>query len=209
MDLDLKKNISGMDLPVIIKAHSHSLYEVVFLCIVIALFYWYILSPKKAEVSVQTTLLSQLQEQQKKWEDSRDQLKLLVQQLNNNKAQAIVLDEALPLNGKIINLHLLIEKLANDSGVTIGDISLTGSGDAVVAGDKALLANPYGPKRTLQKLTGAVYVVGTYPQLQALLQKLENYGRIMDITALDIQSAKDSQLSLKLIMNSYYFASAQ
>jgi len=188
---------------------THSLYEVVLLVIAIILFYIYVLAPKSRSLNEQKNQLAQLQNQQRQWEDSLKSLQKLALDLANGKTKIVNLDEALPLSDKSIDLNLLMRSLANDSGVTVGDITISGPGDAVVSGDKELLANPYGVKRTLQRLTASVFVIGTYQQLQTFLQKLENYGRVMDVTTVDISSAKDNLLSIKLGINSYYFAQGQ
>ncbi|HYV33500.1 MAG TPA: type 4a pilus biogenesis protein PilO, partial [Candidatus Limnocylindria bacterium] len=64
----------------------------------------------------------------------------------------------------------------------------------------------YAPTRSLQKLSGTVYVIGTFSQLEAFLRKLENSGRIIDVSDLAIDPGTDGNLNLRVSIASYYFA---
>jgi len=206
MDANLSKNLN-LGLPPQIKNARNSLVELVLLVVVCALFGWFVVLPKKAEVEAKKADLATIQGQESKMADKLAKLKTLVQTLQSSSLQTADLDQALPLDGKITRLKILIDSLANSSGVTVGDVSVSSSkADSVVAGDKGLLANPYGAARTLQKLSGSVYVIGTFDQLKAFLQKLETSARLLDVTELSMDGASDGSLNLKLTISAYYLA---
>ena len=134
-------------------------------------------------------------------------LKVMIANLKSSPDKIVKLDQALPLDGNVVRLKILIDAISAGSGVVVGDISVSSSkADAVVAGDKALLANPFGTTRTLQKLTGSIYVIGTFPQLKAFMEKLEASGRLVDVSDVSIDGASAGNLNLRLAFTSYYLA---
>jgi Tfp pilus assembly protein PilO len=116
------------------------------------------------------------------------------------------LDQAIPLNSNTIRLQLLIQSLAQSVGVAVGDINVTGDPSGVVAGDMALLANPYGVSRSVKTMSGTISVSGSFDQLQTFLKKLENSGRLIDVDSLAIDQGSSDGLNLKLTFKAYYLA---
>lgn len=206
MDPKLTKNIS-IGLPPQIKSARNFLIELVLLVVVCVLLGWFVVMPKNAELSLKQDQLAQVQSEQAKTADKLKQLKNIVQTIQANPQQINYLDQALPLDGKIVRFKIFMDALANSAGVVVGDVSVSsGKADETVAGDKTLLANPYGVSRSLQKLSGSVYVIGSFPQLKAFLQKLETSARILDVTDLSLDGAPDGSLNMKLSINAYYLA---
>jgi len=130
----------------------------------------------------------------------------MIQTLNSSSNQVADLDQALPLDGNTVNLQILINSLAQSVGVAVTDVEVSGQPNTVVAGDKALLSDPYGATRTLQTLAGNLSVTGSFAQLQAFLQKLETSARLIDVTDLEMDAAAGGNLSLRLGINAYYLA---
>lgn len=205
MDIGIQKNINiGLNLKS--SSPSSSIAEAILLLIVCVLFFWFIILPKQSAVNQQKVQLDSLSAQEAEFKANLETLNNLVSQLNSDKQDVSRLDQAIPLNGKTIDLQLLIQSFAQSSGVSVGSINVSGNTTAPVSGDKALINNPYGVTRTLQKLNGSVVVVGTFAQLKAFLQQLEKSGRIMDISSLNIDPASQGNLNMKVVLSAYYFA---
>ena len=208
MATTVSKNIN-IGLPPKPKSSNNTLFSVVLLLVVCGLFGFFIILPKKSAVAAKQSQLQQLKSQEALITTQAAQLNGLIASLQNHSQDVKELDASLPLNGKTFDLQLLLESLANESGVTVGSINLSGNGNEVLAGDTSLLEDPYSASRTLQTITGEVYVIGSFPQLLGFLQKIENSDRIMQVTSLEISSDDNngSSLSLKIDLNAYYFAS--
>ncbi len=187
-------------------SQRNSIMESVLMVAIIGLFWWFVVLPKKAEIATSQASLATLRGQESQMATTLKTLRQLVPQLNANQQQVQQLDEALPLDGNVIRLQLLVQSLAQSVGVSIDSITLSGQTDDVVSGDKSLLDNPYGAQRTLHTLSGSVSVVGSFDQLEAFLEKIENSGRIIDIDSLNITSSTKGELSLQIGVNSYYLA---
>jgi Tfp pilus assembly protein PilO len=198
-------NISKVEITSAPKTVQTSFIEVGILLVVIGLFYWFILSPKLQSLALAKEEQKQLQEKQANSAKELKTLQELVVQLDNNKEYVDKLDQALPLDNKALRLQMLLEYLAGTSGLTVGDVTASAKGDAILGGDKALLAQPFGQKRTVQKMKASVYVTGSFDQLQAFLKKLESSGRVLDITTIDIGPAQEGLLGLRVSIDSYYF----
>lgn len=184
----------------------NSLIEIILLVIVGALFVWFIILPKKAQVDAKKADLAKMQDEQSQVVDKLTALQKLSDILTAHPKEVSELDEAIPLDGKTLHLRALITTLAESVGVTVGTINVSGKGDALTAGNKILLANPFGVKRTAQKLSGSAFVIGSLNQIKAFLEKLETNGRIMDIVDLKIDSAPQGLFNLQVSLNAYYFA---
>jgi len=90
--------------------------------------------------------------------------------------------------------------------VTVGNINISSSPGGMVAGNTAVLANPYAAKRSLQTINGTIYVIGSFNQLQALLEKLETSGRLIDVNTLAIDQGSAGNLDMSLTFKAYYLA---
>lgn len=192
--------------PTVQKKYQHSLIEVVLLIVVIGLFLWFIVQPKKAELASQNEILSELQQEEAELSSNLTKLENLVEKLKANPKAVSQLDEALPLTNNTTRIHLLLEELASASGIVIGDINVIGENDAVVAGDTELLADPFAASRTLKVFNTGISLIGTYEQLVSFMQKIENNARIMEIVSLEFAGTDEGFLDLKLTLDIYYFA---
>ncbi len=200
---NLIKNFK-VSVPPQMKSVRSATVEVVLLVLVSGLFFWFLLWPKKAELDKTREDLSAAQTQQQKVSGQLASLQSLLKQLPSAAKQSAVLDQALPLDGKTLHLQILIDALAKSSGVTASNITVNGKGGVVISGDKQLLSNPYAAKRSLQNLTATASVTGNFDQLLAFLKKIENSGRIMDVTAVSMDSSPDGGLSMKVDLKAYF-----
>ena len=205
MDLNLSKNSSVNFQGKFKSSGSSAAVEITLLVLVSVLFSWFVILPKKAELQSREKELKTLQEQQSQIAGQLETLRRLVQDLKSNQSKVALLDQSLPLDGKILRLRFLIETLANTVGVTVSSVGIASKSD-LVSGDKALLANPFGTARTLQKLSGSVSVVGTFDQLEAFLKKLENSGRILDVGDLNLDANTSNNLNMRVTLSAYYLA---
>jgi Tfp pilus assembly protein PilO len=204
MPVNFSKNIS-MSLRPQDRPYRNSLFEVGLLIIISGLFFWFIVLPKKAEVDLKINDLATIQQRGSQASGQLDELKNLIGSLPSNTQNTAILDQAIPLDGNVIKLQLLIQSIAQSAGVTLGNVSISGNPNGAIAGDTALLANPYGVARKLKTLDGALYVIGSFNQLQALLQKLESSGRLIDIDNLAISQGSEGNLGLSINFKAYYF----
>jgi Tfp pilus assembly protein PilO len=188
------------------KPFRNALVEVTLLVVICGLFYWFVILPKQNQVNVKNTQLTQVSAEETKVSGNLVTLQNLVKSLKSDSQDISKLDQAIPLEGNAVRLQLLIQSLAASSGVTVGNISISGQPNAPVAGDKALLANPYVATRTLRTLSGTVFVIGNFSQLQNFLQQIETSGRLMDVTNLTISQDSQGQLDMQVTLNAYYLA---
>ncbi len=205
MDIGLHKNIN-IGISPKLASPNNPVVEIILLIIVGVLFFWFIILPKQSAVAEQKTQLDALKAQEVETSTNLLSLQNLVAQLNSDKQDVGYLDQAIPLRGDSINLQLLVQHLADANQVTVGSLNVAGGGNGPVAGDKALLNNPYGVPRVLQKLSGTVTVEGPFSQLKAFLLSLETSGRIIDISSISVDSSSKGNLNLRVIFTAYYFA---
>lgn len=204
MNLEFPKNIN-IGLPPQIKDSQNTLFEIVILIVVCGLFGWFVILPKRAEVDSRQGLLNKYSEENKKMRNTLDTLNALVREVKSHPSEIVKLDDAIPLEGKPTYLQILVQRLAESAGVTVQDVNVSGI-TGVVAGNAELVKNPFGTQRSLQKLSGAVYVLGNFPQLLSFLNKIETSGRVIQVSDVEIQGGQANNLSLKLVFDAYYFA---
>ena len=183
-----------------------TLLEFWILIIISVIFTWFVVLPKyhqlvsaKAEVETLTQESNKIAEQQAK-------LKAFISQLDTNSKELTILDEAFPLHPRTTWLYLLIENLANTTGVTLADLSVTNEKEGVVAADSSLIDKPFSLTRSVKKTIVNLQITGGMSQFVAFLSKLESSGRLMDIKSLDIKSSSDNLLDFSLTLEAYYFA---
>jgi len=207
MNINIQSNIiPKMQMPSVASAPSrNALVELVLLTIVIGLFTWFLVLPKKADLKIRTVAYDEVKKNYESIAGDVSTLKELNLKLENNKENIQKLDEALPLRERTVVTQLLFSKIAQTSGVVVGDINIASPGDEVAAGNKELIKNPYAPQRKLKILPVNISVNGTMSQLLDLIKKLEDYGRLMDITSITMSVEQENKLDLRLNLNTYYF----
>ncbi len=205
MNIEFPKNLN-MGLSPELKNSKNTLFEVALLAVVCALFTWFVILPKKAEVDAKAVELTKSNEQKDNIKGDLDTLTKLISDLKAHSADVSKLDDAIPLVGKTGNLQLLLGSLASAAGVTVNDINVTGNTTGIAAGDIPVLTKPFDQTRSLQKLDASVYVTGSFGQLEDFLKKVETSGRLLQVRALEISPAQQTDLGLKITLDAYYFA---
>lgn len=207
MSLNFAKDSSKTTILGSVKKASHTYGEVLLIVVVAGLFYGFLAKPKAADLSVQKQALAKLQSESKALGEDLDNLNSLVERLKavKNSGEIENLDESLPLEGKVISINRLIKIFAQESGVTLSNFLISGKNGYIVAGNIPLLQEPFGQKRSLQKLSGDITVLGSLEQITNFIKKIENSPRIVQITALEITGAKEGGLSSHLSIEIYYY----
>jgi Tfp pilus assembly protein PilO len=188
------------------QSSRNSLFEVGLLIVICVLFAWFIILPKRADLSQKNDDLAKLQQQQIQTDNQLAKLKTLVASLSSNSQNIAEMDQAIPLSGNVVRLQLLVQSLADSVGVTVGNINIAGDPTGLVSVDPALKADPYSVARTVKTMNGTLAVSGSFEQLETLLKKLESSGRLIDVTSMTIAQGDLGALSMSLEFKAYYFA---
>lgn len=205
MEINFAKQIPR---PLVIPASLRqrgSLFELLILVVVGILFFWFIISPKNSELSNQKSLVESLSAESAKLSDQQKELDSLIRQLDASSKDISKLDESLPLHPRTTWMYLLVESLVQSSGMAIGGLSVSNQEADIMAGNTALLAEPFSAQRVLKRVAVNLSVSGTFSQFQSFLEKVENSGRIFDIKTLDISSSSNELLDFRLSLDAYYF----
>ena len=207
MDLNLSfgKPVGISQMPKPTGGPRNYLIEAALLLVVSGLFVWFIILPKNAELSARNGDLANLETQRSQIQTQAEQLNKLIEKLKNSQAEIKNLDTALPLAHNAIQFEVLIRNMAESVNVKVGSLNLASKPEAVVAGDKALLTDPFAAKRSLQKLSGSIFVTGNLEQLLDFLKKLEKSGRFIGVTSVQMDSGSEGLLNLRLGIDIYYF----
>ncbi|MDE2311927.1 MAG: hypothetical protein KGJ93_02445 [Patescibacteria group bacterium] len=183
----------------------NAMVEIVLLLIVGVLFYWFIVSPKSAELAAKQSQNDEVQKQVQSVNTDIETLRNLSADLSQHDADISRLDQALPLSERQVRTEMLFDRLIQSSGIVVNNVNINTQSTAPVAGDKQLLADPYGQTRQLKPVNVAVSVSGTLDQLLDLITKFENYGRLIDIQSMSLGPGQDGQIAMQLNLVTYYF----
>ena len=205
MDIQLPTKVSKISFSANDNGHQYTIFEAVLLVIVGILFFMFILQPKRAELVAAQEREVKLEEQNRKVQKNKATLLSLIKELKNHPEQISELDEALPLESRITRYRIAIESLVANSGMKIGDVSIETGPDRPAAGNKGVLANPFGQVRKLQKFNTNITVAGTFEQFIGLLKKLETSGRVIDVNSIEVRSSKEDSLEFRITSQSYFY----
>jgi Tfp pilus assembly protein PilO len=192
-------------IPVPKKNQNNSIFELVLLVVVVALIYFFLVKPKQEELTAIKSQKITLASQHEKVEDDKNKLISLVDALQSNQDTIAKLDVALPLNSKITLMYIMFRKIAEHATVTVNDLTVNAKGDGLVAGDKALLADPFKKQRSLGKATVSMSVSGTFSAFQNFLKQMEENGRIIDVTSIEVASNGTETLQFQLNLETYFY----
>ncbi len=184
--------------------YHNSLFEVIVLLVVFLLLAFFVVKPKYNNTSVKSAELKESQEQYKKVETDLENMNNLISKLEKSKEEIALADQALPLHGRITALNLLIDNLVVSSGMKLASITSEDMGDAIVAGDKKLLEDPFGADRKLQLNQITVTVTGPVEQFRQLLKLIESNSRLMDIQTISISN--QDEILYKIKLKAYFYA---
>jgi hypothetical protein len=184
--------------------HRNSLFEVIVLFVAALLLLLFVVRPKYNMVQVKADELKTAQSQQQAIESDRKTMNDLIDKLDNSQADLALVDQALPLQGRVTSLDLLLDNLVLTSGMKLASINTDEGTSGIVAGDKKLLADPYGSDRKLQTILANVTVTGPIEQFRQLLKLIETNSRLMDIDTISI--SKQDEIIYKIRLKAYFYA---
>ena len=170
------------------KDFGNPVVQIVLLLIVLVLFSWFVLKPKIGQTLERRTEIKNAQLQLSNIEADQADLDRLVNDLNQASDKVAAIDEALPLEGRVSKVYLMIDSYVRSSGMSLAIISADNSTDIIAAGDKDALQNPYEPGRTLYTTTLTSSVTGTMEQFKNLLELIETSSRVLDVSSVEIVS---------------------
>ena len=188
------------------KTPQNKIVEAVLLLIIAILAYWFMIGPKRTAMEAVTTQAETLHKQETDLNTVKSKLNQAIADLKNHPKEVAEMDEALPLDNRVTKLYIVLNDLTQNSGMAVGNISVSYKGSSEMAGNKALLANPYGATRSVQKLTTSLTAVGSFDQFQALLEKIQNSGRLINITAVSVAAGQAGAFNFTLNLEAYYYA---
>ncbi len=207
MSLNFTKDVNKITILGSVKKASHTYGEVLLMIIVAGLFYGFLARPKAAELAGQKQTLGQLQNEYQALDGNLNALNELIDKLKAGKKTGEIekLDEAIPLDGKVFSFNNLLKILAKESGVTLGSFLISGTTGYIIAGNTPLLEQPFGQKRSLQKLPGDITAIGNLEQIINFIKKIEDSARIIQINSLEISGSQEDGVSLHMNIETYYY----
>jgi Tfp pilus assembly protein PilO len=186
------------------KDFGNPLIQIILLAVICSLFSWFILKPKYSETMANRSQLSAAEKQLEQITKDQADLKQLVSRLNSSTDQVALVDEALPLNGRISKANVLMESLVQASGMSMAQLTTSDSQKTISSGDKAKLANPFKAVRTLNTISMTLSLTGNLDQFRNLLELIETNGRVLDVESMDVTS-DDNGSKFRIIVNAYAF----
>jgi Tfp pilus assembly protein PilO len=172
---------------------------------VIVIFGWYMIMPKRTQIKEAEDILKVNLDEKSKLDGEVATLKALIEEMRTKQRQLGYLDEALPLDARITKLQILAEKIAGDSGVTLADSNFSPQEELVFGKTPEQQKDPYSQQYSLKTISGSLYVVGVYDQVKDFLKRVEQSGRVIDVTSVELLGNRENMLDLKLNVQSYYF----
>jgi Tfp pilus assembly protein PilO len=187
---------------------SGSVFEIVFLLVVILVAYFYLVSPKKDEYNTVRTQLATLKKKQETIEAQKSAFDRLVQQLDAEPDGVTALEQTLPLDSKPSRLYVLLENVMQSSGLTTGSVTIDSNSQTVVAGNKNGSKQQFSAEHKVQPSAITVSAVGTIDQLNSFLHVVETSTRLLEVTDLDVSQGRGDQLSFRVGMKAFSYADA-
>ena len=182
-----------------------TLFELLVLLVIGALFFWFVASPKAAKLSEQKNLAASLVAESGELGLQQKKLEGLIVQLKDSASDIGKLDEALPLHPRTTWMYLLVQSMVESTGMTVSSLSVSNAGDEFMAGSSAILVNPFSASRGLKRMGVNLATTGSFAQFQALLKKIESSSRLMDIKVLEMSASSDNLLDFRMAFDAYYF----
>ncbi len=184
-----------------------TIFEIVFLLIIIIIGYAYLVSPKATEYKKVRDNLQSLKEKQSKLNSQKQTFDTLVQELESSGPSVAILDDVLPLDPKPSKLYVLMDNLIQREGLTAGTVNVDMDSQTVVAGDKT----PDGTtaavaERKIKPISVTVSAIGTIDQLSGFLQLVESSSRLLQVNSLDLSQGRADQVIFKVGINAYTYA---
>lgn len=171
---------------------SNPMIQVVLLLIVLGLLSWFVVKPKLASTMANRTELKAAKARMDKVEADQQELNRLITAMKASSEDIALVDEALPLTGRVSKAYTLLNSLVQFSGMSLTLLNADDTSKVVAAGDKDELQNPYKPGRKLHTVTMTVSVSGNMEQFKSLLELIETNGRVLDVDTVNIIGGEES-----------------
>lgn len=178
--------------------------QAVLIVIILVLFSWFVVKPKLTSVNAARAELKSIEAKLSQTKGDEAQLNELLTKLHASADDVALVDEALPLSGRISKANVLMESLVQTSGMSLAQLSSTDSQKIVSAGDKSTLADPFTKKRSLYTITMTASITGTMDQFRNLLELMENSSRVLDVESLSVLGG-DQQIKFRVIVKAYAY----
>lgn len=182
------------------------MFQLVLLIVVIVLFGWFLVRPKTTKLSEYKSQRDDLKATQQKQASDIKTVHDLVAKMQSSAGDVALLDETLPIESRVTRLQVLLSSIAQNSGMTLVNVSVDPGASGIAAGDKANLDKPFSKPKKLYTSDALINVTGSFDQLKALLSGVENNRRILDVDGMDISAGTDSLLTVHLKLKTYYYA---
>lgn len=186
------------------KELGNPVIQIALLLIVLVLVSWFVVKPKIHSTLQERKDLKAAQAKMSKVEDDQRELNRLINELHSSPEDVALVDEALPLNGRVSKAYVLLDSLIKLSGMSSALLSSDDTSKVIAAGDKDELQNPYKPGRKLHTITLTTSVTGTMEQFKSLLQIIETNGRVLDVDSVNILGG-DAETKFRITVKAYSY----
>lgn len=181
--------------------------QIVLLLIVIGLFSWFIVKPKYSQMMSNKAQLAEANQRLVKITDDERELNKMVDELRSSSKQVELLDEALPLNGRISKVYYLLDSYVKSSGMSLSLLSSGDTTDIISAGDKTLVPDPYKDGRALHTVTVTAAATGTMEQFKSLLTLIETSSRVLDVDSVQVIGENET-IKYRITVKAYSYDKA-
>jgi hypothetical protein len=181
-----------------------SVVEIIALAVIAGLIFWFFVRPQSTVLSTEKSNLAQSKTELQSVNEDKAKLAELTARLKKSQADIVLVDQAVPLQNRPTQIEFLLNDLVTAAGMQVTDLSFVPVENSVVAGNKALLKDPYAVSRKLQTTNLGLTVSGGTDQFKNLLELIETNGRLIDVATLDMSNeAENPVFTLKLKAYSY------
>ncbi len=174
------------------------------LLIVLFLFSWFMIKPKLSQLVEQRSQLNKAEAQLAGVKSDKKKLSTLIEDLRDASGDVAKIDEALPLNGRISKVYVMLDDYVRTSGMTLTLISADDTSKTTSAGDKSILANPYQDGRQLHTVTLTTTVSGTMEQFKNFLQLVETSSRVLEVESVEVDGG-EAQTKFKITVKAFSY----
>lgn len=178
--------------------------QIILLLVVLTLVSWFVIKPQWTKTSQLRADLKTAQKKMSKVEEDQQEMNKLIAELNASPQEVAIVDEALPLSGRVSKAYVLLDNLVRFSGMSSVLLSADDTSEVIAAGNKDVLNNPYEPGRELHTITMSVSVSGSMEQFKTLLETIETNGRVLDVETVNILG-EDSEARFRITVKAYSY----
>lgn len=183
---------------------QNPLLQTILIVIVLVVFGWFVLGPKYTQTSQTREQLAAVEEQRANLEADQEELNRLISKLEQSEDEVKLLDEAVPLTARPTRIALLMETLAQNTGLTLTQMSIGQTDEFIASGNKEELKDPLKAPRELATIEVSASTSGTVEQFRNFLTLLEQSGRIIDVSSLTVNSS-DQGPSYNIRLKTYAY----